>query len=573
MALASLIVLVTAFAIATSDWTDCPSLCRCKWSSGKKTAICRDGAFTAIPNSLDSEMQVLDLSENSIQKLMKDAFKYYGLINLQKIFMRNTRLREVHRDAFKDLKILVEVDLSENEIKCIEPNTFYGNERLRVLYLSGNPLGQLVKEQFPTLPHLRTLELERCQLEEIHSDAFVHLFALESLNLKSNQLRTLSEKLFMNLHLKSLSLDGNPWRCDCDLRVFRDWFLSSNLHSVSLSCNEPETLSDRLWKEIPSEEFACPPNVILNSQPQVQAEAGENVSFGCFVSGDPEPKVTWLYEGSPINHTWIMLESEEGLLRKWVNISVFNVSEVDAGVYSCVAKNSLATIVRNVTLVLPEVVTATTLSKSDTGFFLWSVLCAGSIVLISTVCTIIAVCCVKNRNNKIKRQMKTSVSFTDQEKKLLDVSIATTTDRGTGSMEALGSDMEVLDAPVHITIEREPIPLAVYPPPPEFSSSALPAGPIGNIFISVSVSRDPIADPSRCPDLLDLPHRNKPIYHGMATLPRRPNHTVPQYDNMGPRVTASGNSTLSLPDSTAEIPPPPPPPTNCVPLNPEFISL
>lgn len=572
MAVASLVMLAAALALAAPDWTDCPAPCRCKWSSGKKTALCKDATYTTVPDMLDSEMQVLDLSGNILSRLVKDSFKNAGLMNLQRIFLRSAKIREIHRDAFRDLIILIEVDLSDNEITNIHPDTFHGNERLRVLYLSGNPLRKLVQAQFPTLPHLRTLELESCQLEYVHHDAFVHLIALESLNLKSNNLHNLSERVFMNLHLKSLSLDGNPWRCDCDLRVFRNWFLTSNLHSVSLVCLEPDVLKNRLWQDVPTEDFACPPEVTLTSQSQVQAEAGGNVTFGCHVIGDPEPKVTWMFEGSPINHTWVILEAEEGILNKWANISVFNVSDADAGVYSCVAKNSLAVVSRNVSLVLPEVVTATTLSKSESGFVYWVALCVGTAVTFSAICTTIAVCCVKSRNGNRRRNLKASVSFTDQEKKLLDVSIATTTDRGTGSSEALGPEVELMEPPVHITIESEPLPLAVYPPPPEFSTSTLPAGAYGNIFISVSVSRDPSIDASRCPDLLDLPHRvNKPMYHGMATLPRRP-CAAPQYDNMGPRVTACGSSTLSLPDSMAEVPPPPPPPS-CVPLTPEFVSL
>lgn len=43
--------------------------------------------------------------------------------------------------------------------------------------------------------------------------------------------------------------------------------------------------------------------------------------------------------------------------------------------------------------------------------------------------------------------MKSSGSYTDQDKKLLDVSITTTTDRQTGSCEGLGShaDVELLE--------------------------------------------------------------------------------------------------------------------------------
>lgn len=569
------LVLATTIAVAAPDWTDCPSPCRCKWASGKKTALCMNAGFTTLPDTMDAEMQVLNISGNAIEVLAQDAFKTVGLINLQRIFMRKAKLRQVHRDAFRELIILIEVDLSENEIINLEPNTFHGNERLRLLALNFNPLKRLVRAQFPVLPHLRTLEFEGCLLESIDKDAFIHLTALDILNLKSNKLRSLSETAFMGFaHLKALALDGNPWRCDCDLRGFRDWYLSSNLHYLPLICAEPEWLEGLTWNEVTPKEFACPPQVYLSSNSQVQAEAGGNVTFGCHVIGDPEPQVTWLYDGQPINHTWLILEAEEGLLDKWANISVINVSDVDAGVYSCVAKNSLDSVARNVTLVLPEVVTATTVSKANTSLVWWGVLCAGVAVLISVTFTVIAVCCVRNRNNRTKRSLKASVSFTDQEKKLLDVSIATTTDRGTGSNEALGPEVELVDPPVHITIESEPMPVAVFPPPPEFSTSALPAGAFGNIYISVSVSRDPTVDVSRCPDLLDLPHRTKPVYHGMATLPRRPSHVVPQYDNMGPRVTAGGScSTLSLPDAAAELPPPPPPPPTCAPLTPDFVSL
>lgn len=571
----SLVMFALALAVAAPDWTDCPSPCRCKWSSGKKTALCKQAGFTGIPGTLDEDMQVLDLSGNSISKLPRAAFRSVGLMNLQRIYLSNAGISEIHHDAFKDLIILVEVDLSHNEITSLHPDTFRGNERLRMLYLNKNPLRQLIASQFPPLPHLRILQLEGCHLEFINRDAFINLSALESLNLKYNLLQNLSERAFMNFaHLKTLLLDGNPWRCDCDLRGFRDWFLISKLHSISLSCAEPETLSEQMWEDVPSEKFACPPQVFSYPQRQVQAEAGGNVSFGCHVLGDPEPQVSWLYEGYPVNHTWLIVEAEEGLLDKWANISIYNVSDADVGLYTCVAKNILNTASVNVSLVLPEVVTATTLSKSDTKIVWWGLVIVGIATGFSALITIIVVSCVRSRKIDRRCNMKTSVSFMDQEKKLLDVSIATTTDRGTGSCEVIGPDMELMDPPVHITIEREPLPLAVFPPPPEFSSSSLPSGAYGNIFISVSVSRDPNIDVSRCPDLLDLPHRPKPIYHGMATLPRRPIAT-PQYDNMGPRVTAGGSSTLSLPDATApivtELPPPPPPP--CVLLSSEFVSL
>lgn len=573
MARVLLLLLTIALINASPDWTDCQNPCHCIWSSGKKTAICKNGGFTTIPTNIDAEIQILDLTGNHIRFLSKDAFRHVGLINLQRIFMSKTGLIDINRDAFRDLIILIEIDLSHNKIGKLHPKTFSGNERLRVLYLSGNPITHLVQEQFPILPHLRILDFEGCKIESVHEDAFVYLSALESLNLKYNALANISETVFMNFaNLKTLLLDGNPWNCDCHLRGFRNWFLSSNLVSMPLSCARPDFLKNKRWEEISSEEFACPPTVAVSPQNVVQAEAGGNVTFGCHIKGDPEPQVSWFFEGYPINHTWLILEAEEGILDKWANISIFNVSETDVGTYSCVARNVLDTVVRNVSLVLPEVVTATTVSKSEIGYVWWTVVVVGVAMSFSALCTMVAVCCVRSRNSKVGREMKASVSFTDQEKKLLDVSIATTTDRGTGSCEAIGPE-DIIEQPVHITIEREPLPVAVYPPPPEFSGTLHPSGPFGNIFISVSLSRDHPLDTIRRPDLLDLPHRSKAVYHGMATLPRRPSAVPSHYDNMGPRITAGGSSTLSLPGSGVDELPPPPPPPSCVPLTPEFVSL
>lgn len=549
---------------ASQDWTDeCPSACRCKWSSGKKTAVCRDAGFTAIPASLNSDMQVLDLTGNAIPYLTEDAFQSVGLINLQRVFIRSARVHEVHKDAFRDLTILVEVDISDNLITNLNPETFSGNLRLKALYLSGNPLRELPSEQFAPLPHLRSIELVNCQLTLINSNAFKHVPGLESLNLKDNKLSQLSESVFHPIaQLKTLVLDGNPWYCDCRLRGFRNWFLNSNLYRVPVSCHGPRPLAERSWASISPERFACAPQVSITEQ-VLQVEVGGNVTIGCHVRGDPEPKVTWLYNGHEIGSLnasshpdqVLLIEVEEGLLDKWINVSVFNVTDLDAGDYSCVAQNIEGLVSRNVTLVLPAAVVVSTLSHIETNWmWIWLISagsCVAVIMLIATVC----VCCVcsrkqrRRKRHRRKSRLKGSVSFTDQEKKLLDLSITTTERQSAAdSCEMLGGSLmmeqpstleerfqqaspveycEQVQQPVHITIESHPqdggmtlranresngsatypATLGVYPPPPEFSTSILPVGAFGNILISVSVSQDPNIDIQRYPDLLDIPHR------------------------------------------------------------------
>ncbi|XP_047004718.1 leucine-rich repeat-containing protein 24-like [Schistocerca americana] len=690
-------------AAAAPDWSDCPSACQCKWTGGKKSALCRAAGLSAVPNALSAEMQLLDLSDNRIPYLTRDAFRSVGLINLQKIFARQAGVREVHRDAFRDLIILVEVDLSGNAIAALQPGTFSGNDRLRMLSLSHNPLSELVEGQFPALPHLRTLDLSHCRLARVHPAAFARLSALETLHLNNNRLQQL-DAAALNVAaatLKAVALDSNPWRCDCGLRALREWLLARTLHgALPPACAAPATLAGRPWPDVPAHDFACAPEVSLADH-MIQAELGGNVTFRCHVTGDPEPTLVWLVNGRALGagnasgpEAVPQLEEEvdaDGRGR-WYSLSLYNVSEADAGDYACVATNIRGRASGNASLLLPQVVTATTLSKAD-GWLVWAGVAAGGGValggaLLAVACSVCAACRPgrgrrhRHRGRHKRRKpgsagLKGSVSFTDQEKKLLDASI-TTTERPSCSEGLAGSqpDMELLEQqqvacggmeavppPVHITIESHPsLPgagepgacagaagggaypgaLSVFPPPPaEFSTSVLPAGAFGNIFISVSVSQ-PVEPEQRYPDLLDIPHRSGPLpppghaapaapgggkaasvsvaagpdapfyvprvlaTHAYATLPRArpgatqrkeevvpppplaqpaPPHGQPHYDNMGPRVTAGGSSTLSLPDALPpdseadadadapdDIPPPPLPPM-CSPLPAEYVAL
>jgi outer membrane protein assembly factor BamA len=68
-----------------------------------------------------------DLNENNISYLNREEFaSNLHLLNLQKIYIKQSKVKHVHKEAFKNLKILVEIDLSENEIETIDKQTFAG---------------------------------------------------------------------------------------------------------------------------------------------------------------------------------------------------------------------------------------------------------------------------------------------------------------------------------------------------------------------------------------------------------------------------------------------------------------
>lgn len=101
-----------------------------------------------------------------------------------------------------------------------------------------------------------------------------------------------------------------------------------------------------------------------------QEDLGENMTLKCRVEGDPEPSVTWYFNNRPVaNSTWqdettLFVESESGHVRrrKWSYLSVINVSSSSAGDYTCLAANLRGSALANLSLVLSEVVSATTLT-------------------------------------------------------------------------------------------------------------------------------------------------------------------------------------------------------------------
>lgn len=527
--------------MTSDDWTaSCPENCVCKWTNGKKSVICNALQLTNIPTTLSTEIQVLFLNENRIAHLNREEFTSLGLVNLQRIFLKKSNVVYINQDAFKNLKILVELDLSDNAIETLDKNTFNGNDRLRVLYLNGNPLKKLAAHQFPVLPHLRSLDLHNCQLRTVDPAAFTNLELLEFVNLKSNLLESLSEHVFQSMrNLKTLLLEGNPWMCNCKLRKFRNWYIKSNLNSISLLCSAPNVLRNKEWQAVEEVQYGCPPTVEVHSDDLFNVDIGSNVTFSCLIHGDPVPVVTWELNGRDIVNDNVLTEDDSNDERLWRNITIFNITNYDAGVYVCSAKNDVGQASRNISIYLTEIVQHVIEKGPETFWYFGLILGTFGTVFGLIIVSFLVCVCKKSsqRRRRNTKNIKGSISFNDQEKKLLDLSI-TTNDRQDSSEiintpSTAKTDSVIALEPVQITIENLsrnndefPLNVGVFPPPPEFSSNVVPNPAYGNIFISVALTQEAIDNPDQMyPDLLNIPNRvigklfpiNVSSY---ATLPR-----------------------------------------------------
>lgn len=243
------------------------------------------------------------------------------------LFLRKSKIKNVDKEALWDLKVLIEIDLSENHLTFLPRDLFRSCEKIREVIVQNNPIQQLDEGLFTGLAYLQKVDFSNCKLKTVSMGTFHNVPALSELEFKGNSLLTMDLAVVHHIpKLKNLGLTHNPWNCDCRLRPLRDWVIQHKLLTVPTRCPNGQQWSMEL-------DFACKPEVVTVVQ--------DGAFLGCLVSGDPLPAVQWYFNGKPINnHSYTgaeyLLHSDGG----WFNLTVRHARGRDSGEYKCVSKNS-----------------------------------------------------------------------------------------------------------------------------------------------------------------------------------------------------------------------------------------
>lgn len=340
----------------------CPAVCTCRWKSGKETAECAGRRLEKIPAGLSQETQVLDISNNNLKYLDKEIFWHSGLQNLQKLNIAKCKIRKIDDHAFSNLTNLVELDLADNLLVVVPSETFVDYPELRRLTLSENPIRRLESNAFARLKFLSLLEISKCYLDYVGPKAFNGLNHLQHLKLDGNKITTLPVDVGFPLKsLLSLELFDNPWRCDCHLRVLRNWLVNNELPVNAVpTCTTPTRLEGKYLSQIEPEEYACPPETPSYSV-IIETFVGDSAKLLCSVKSDPPADIWWSRNGRTIlNLTRITgrsrtyLIQEKGTTDKKSTLIISSSAFEDSGEYLCTAQNLADLIVINVTLVVLE---------------------------------------------------------------------------------------------------------------------------------------------------------------------------------------------------------------------------
>ncbi|XP_013411659.1 uncharacterized protein LOC106174585 [Lingula anatina] len=180
----------------------CPLGCYCMGF----TIDCSMNDLRELP-AVDKEIRGLFLPFN---KLAPNSSSFHGYHYLRVLDLSENDIKELIPNTFQDLVNLVELNLANNDISAIKKGAFVGLANLRTLNIGGNPLYVLKSFAFSELKNLPSLNIYKTKLQTIESNAFHGMSELKNLSIEQSDLTTVTNHSFSGLQkLELLSLDGN----------------------------------------------------------------------------------------------------------------------------------------------------------------------------------------------------------------------------------------------------------------------------------------------------------------------------------------------------------------------------
>lgn len=395
--------------VVTDFTSNCPQECKCVWASGDKQADCSHSHFQDIPKTLSPDIQKLNLTGNDLYEITRHAFQDVGLINLWKLTLSECKLLTIQRNGFSGLAIMIELDLSKNDLKMLHADTFKDTPKIRWILLNDNKLEKLDDGLFNNLAFLQKVDLSNNRLVQLGVKTFMNLPKLTILRLDGNKLKHLKVDTINTLpSLSNLDVHDNPWRCDCYLQPFRNWVISKNLYTSDILCDEPPKVHGKRWKELDSNDFACRPSIVYPSTATTLRSSDSNVTLACRVDGNPSPEVNWVWKAQIIDSSYRIQGKTKYFTTQtnvdnsqWLNLTIFNATSEDNGDYLCVAKNVGGVEERSLTLTVtqipPDTIVTTGVDENLLPVLI-GVSCVTACLLVILI--VVCCCCRKRRADK-----------------------------------------------------------------------------------------------------------------------------------------------------------------------------
>lgn len=201
-------------------------------------------------------MTKLQLKDNNISILRKTIFHY--LPRLEYLSIVNNEIKEVEKNLLQDIATnLANLEL-ENSINNIEVlRNITGADDLRnvkELALRYNRITIIDSLLFTGVSRIESLYLQQSNIQTICSSAFEPISGfIRQIFINYNNIMTLPKGLFESIILRNssflLSIDNNPWHCNCDLQWMQDIILHFEIVQKIPTCKSPKKNSGKLFTD------------------------------------------------------------------------------------------------------------------------------------------------------------------------------------------------------------------------------------------------------------------------------------------------------------------------------------
>lgn len=179
-------------------------------------------SFSALIN-----LRFLDLSGNRLALIHPETFSIPGSplqeLNLSRSLCNASALTDLTTALrWGDLRGLLRLDLSGNQLALLPPGMFSHLPNLQQLFLTNNSLVMVYAGTFSGMNHLQVLDLTHNAFRTFGADALQELDMLGNIR---------------------ILLGGNPYTCSCDIRRFVTWLneTRAQLDVDTVRCASPRS--------------------------------------------------------------------------------------------------------------------------------------------------------------------------------------------------------------------------------------------------------------------------------------------------------------------------------------------
>ncbi|KAG8189364.1 hypothetical protein JTE90_021867 [Oedothorax gibbosus] len=199
--------------------------------------------FLGLEYSLES-LKITKAFTNDTAPLMRLSLSH--LKKLKTLYLIGNTLPVIGNDWFESGPYnLWELHLLDTSTKNIGSHAFNALQELRTFRLTGGHITDVTRDMFSSPAyHLERLDFSNNRIASLPDNIFSKMPSLQKIYLENNALTTISEVVFAQTwsQLSTLSLYGNPLKCDKDIRWIYKYRMPEYIQG---NCAAPENLIGR----------------------------------------------------------------------------------------------------------------------------------------------------------------------------------------------------------------------------------------------------------------------------------------------------------------------------------------